>query len=386
MSCSVLQEVGGHLVGRIIAVVRIEHNRFTIQLHTDGGTGRVEVQQHAAGIPALQGDHQFLTEGKRIGQHLVDVHRCIADALQFVRDLRRVLADDIGVNISPAVIDLDVAVLIGLIFLDRLFSLLRGFFGSLAGSFLLSSLGSFFLGGLAGSFFFGGLAGSLFLGGLAGSLFLGGLAGSFLFGSFTGCFFLCRLAGCFFFGCLTSSFFLGSLAGGFFFSSLAGGFFLGSHAGSFFFRSDPRGFAVSVLLNAFVRHRRFIRFICEGHRNAGDQQRDHAQNGENLLIQFRHDPYPSSHRLGVAYRFRSPNPLPLHSSYIPGDSEVFNHFKMGIQIHGNHTIKKTGLQALQAFPLSHKRNELIFPLFPCIIRLSASFLFVTEAVSFIFRM
>ena len=53
---------------------------------------------------------------------------------------------------------------------------------------------------------------------------------------------------------------------------------------------------------------------------------------------------------------------------------------MGTRIHGNHIIKKTGLQAFQAISLSNKRNELVFPLSPCIIRLPAGSLFVTAKI------
>ena len=54
---------------------------------------------------------------------------------------------------------------------------------------------------------------------------------------------------------------------------------------------------------------------------------------------------------------------------------------MGTRIHGNHTIKKTGLQAFQAISLPDKRNELVFPLSPCIIRLPAVPSFVTTEIS-----
>ena len=57
---------------------------------------------------------------------------------------------------------------------------------------------------------------------------------------------------------------------------------------------------------------------------------------------------------------------------------------MGIRIHGNHTIKKTGLQAFQAFSLSHKRNEPVFPLFPCIARLPAASPCVTMPIFVLF--
>ena len=354
------QFIGGEVHGRVIAFGGGKADCFSVNLHIQGCSGsRVELQGHGRVGAASQRDNQLFPENHGIAQGFSDVHFRVADSLELVRDLRRVLVDDFGINISPSVVNLDQAILI-------LFP------GGRSGSFFYY-IGRFLCGRLLNRLFLSGLRRRLFLSGFSFGLLRGLFLNRFGFRLGSGLFpngFGFRLRSRLFpnrfgFGLrfrLRSRFRRG-LGSGLLNRLRSGSFLNGSFCcGGCFFRG------------------RFDCFICKSHRNAGNQQRDDAQNGECFLELLHHDRYPSFRRPGDSFpgfcisHFFS---LSLHLSYIREDFGVWNYLKMGIRIQRNLIIKFNGLQAFRGILIQSKLRRRFSHVLAYFSRLLRAFCIIT---------
>ena len=121
---------------RDVAVSRGKVDSLSIQHGTNSRIiGSVKFQLNRILAASLQGNDQFIIQADGVGQGLSQVQVNFTDTLQLIGDFRHVLTDNLRINVTPVVIELDQVVVF--LFHDRSFR------RSGCGNFRRSCCGSF---------------------------------------------------------------------------------------------------------------------------------------------------------------------------------------------------------------------------------------------------
>ena len=93
---------------RDVTVNRGKVDSLAIQHCTDRcAIGSVEFQFNGVLSAALQGNDQFVVQANGIGQSLSQVHFDVPDTLQLIGDVRYVFTDNLRINVTPIIIELN---------------------------------------------------------------------------------------------------------------------------------------------------------------------------------------------------------------------------------------------------------------------------------------